>query len=243
MSSNRIYQAGQLSVGSNISLDQRASHHLLNVLRMQSGNEVILFNGDDKEYPATLTIHGKTITAFITNVQNAFRESPLHITLAQGVCRGDRMDWAIQKAVELGVGCIAPIYCERSMKALDTERAEKKQQHWQGIVISACEQSGRCRLPILAATRPLSDYLSNRDISTKGFVLDPSSEQSLKSSVSSNGKIEILIGPEGGLCRHEIEMACKTGYQRVGLGPRILRTETAGVAALAIIQAELGDLK
>lgn len=243
MAITRVYQATQLSAGAAVSLNTHATHHLLNVLRMRSGDQIALFNGDGRNYLAKLTIEGKSATASITDVQDLFNESPVRIRLIQGVSRGDHMDWAIQKAVELGVNSVVPVYTERSIKPMDEKRQEKKSQHWQGIIISACEQSGRCVLPVLEPAQTLNEYLAARNRSITAYVLDPTAGQSLKALLATDDEMEFLIGPEGGLSTQEIETANRYGYQRVRLGPRILRTETAGVAVLAIIQAELGDLK
>jgi len=239
----RIYHIAPLQADSTVTLNQRAAHHLLNVLRAGNNDPIILFNGDDCEYQATLNINGKTVTATIHTVKNAVRESPVHITLVQGVSRGDRMDWAIQKAVELGVSRICPVYSQRSMKAPDDKRAEKKQQHWQGILISACEQSGRCRLPVLETAQTLTGHLTESKQIPAKYVLDPNASRSLPDALTAADELEILIGPEGGLTEKEITTATGACYQPVSLGPRILRTETAGIAALAIIQSRLGDLK
>jgi 16S rRNA (uracil1498-N3)-methyltransferase len=243
MAITRVYQATQLSVGAVVPLNQRVTHYLLNVLRMRNGDQVALFNGDGWNYLARLTTEGKSATASITDAQESLSESPVRIRLIQGVSRGDHMDWAIQKAVELGVKSIVPVYTGRSIKPMDEKRQEKKLQHWQGIIISACEQSGRCVLPALEPAQTLNEYLAARNRSITAYVLDPTAGQSLKASLVPYDEMEFLIGPEGGLSAPEIEMANRYGYQRVRLGPRILRTETAGVAVLAIIQAELGDLK
>ena len=167
----------------------------------------------------------------------------LQINLVQAISRADRMDWTIQKAVELGVNLLTPIYCERSIKVLDEKRINKKVQHWQGIVISACEQSDRSYLPTLASPATLKDFLQARDEQTISFTLDPEAKISLASVIHPCKKIDILIGPEGGLTDAEIAATEKAGFKSVLLGPRTLRTETAGIAALSIIQSQIGDLK
>lgn len=243
MPSSRIYQNTPLTEQQTVALDPPASHHVLNVLRMRAGDKIALFNGDGREYCAALDINGKTVSATITGVLEPRRESPVHIALTQGISRGDHMDWSIQKAVELGVHRIVPVYCERSIRAPEQKRAEKKLQHWRGIVISACEQSGRCRLPRLETAKTLANHCATSNRLSTAYVLDPTAERSLIDALTKTSEAEILIGPEGGLTKGEIKTATKAGYQAVSLGPRILRTETAGVAALAIIQSRLGDLK
>jgi 16S rRNA (uracil1498-N3)-methyltransferase len=170
-------------------------------------------------------------------------ESNARLTLVQGISRGDHMDWTIKKAVELGVNAIVPVYCERSMKQPDGKRIAKKQAHWRKIIINACEQCGRCVLPQLLDAQPLKTFL---EIKKHGrtFILDPLAQGSLKKTLATATDTEtaILVGPEGGFSNHELELAETAGYTRVTLGPRILRTETAGVVALSIIQAEIGDL-
>jgi 16S rRNA (uracil1498-N3)-methyltransferase len=242
MATNRIFLDATLSPGKTVLLDSRATHHLRNVLRVRTGDEVVLFNGNSMEYTATLSVQGKNVSANIICEHQTPRESALQITLVQGISRGDHMDWTIQKAVELGVNIIRPVYCNRSVKIMDDKRATKKQQHWQGVIISACEQSGRCKLPTLDAPQSLDQHFATRDPSTLGLVLNPAATLPLKKALSPVDAIEVLIGPEGGLNEQEIGRANKAGYQSVTLGPRILRTETAGVAALSILQYELGDL-
>ena len=243
MASSRIYQGIPLSSGDTVLLDRKATHHLRNVLRMRSGQKVILFNGDNNEYTATLEICGKDIRATVIGVWSSNRESPLHLTLVQGISRSDRMSWSIQKAVELGVAEIIPVYCEHSAKSFNKTHAEKKTRHLQGIIISACEQSGRCVIPKLETMRTLDEYFDSRSRSTSGYVLDPDAGYSANEITSIDDKIDVLVGPEGGLSRRETDLAVRAGLQAIKLGPRILRTETAGVAILSILQSKFAEIE
>lgn len=243
MANHRIYQDSTLAEELTLPLDKRAAHHLTTVLRANTGDSVVLFNGDGSEYQARLQIKGKSASATIAQ-QLRFEYPPLlSITFIQAVSRGDRMDWSIQKAVELGASQIIPIYCERSIRSLDKTRTHKKMQHWQGIVTSACEQSERCRLPKLHQPIALSEYLNHSDSSLPGFILDPKAAISLHSSLQAADTVTIFNGPEGGFTDAEIAAAQSSGFKPVHIGPRILRTETAGIVALAVIQSAIGDLK
>lgn len=168
-------------------------------------------------------------------------ESPLHVTLAQGISKGDRMDFTIQKAVELGINRIVPLNTERSVVNLKGERQEKKMAHWRGVIVSACEQCGRNTLPELLPMQDLSDWLANSSQGTK-LLLDHRSEASL-TSLAVSTDVTLLIGPEGGLSEQERQSAYRVGYQGLRLGPRVLRTETAALTALAALQSHWGDLR
>lgn len=244
MPKNHIYINQSLEPGITIQLDKKASHHLTNVLRMREGDEITLFNGDGRRYRSQFKLQGRNTSAFVEDASNTDPEPVVRVNLIQGVSRGDRMDWALQKAVELGVNKIVPVYCERSMKALDSKRLSKKLLHWHGVVISACEQSGRCYIPKLSDPTSLQNYLTTHDKSSTSFVLHPESDTSLNSRLSTDTKeLSVLIGPEGGLTENEISLAESALFTSAHLGPRVLRTETAGVTALTIIQAKIGDLK
>jgi 16S rRNA (uracil1498-N3)-methyltransferase len=170
-------------------------------------------------------------------------ESPLAITLVQAVSRGEKMDWTLQKATELGVRTIVPVLSARSVVRLDEEQAERKWRHWQAVVAGACEQCGRSRLPELRPPQPLPSYISAAPPSGRRFVLSPQGTASLASLATVETDVALLIGPEGGLDDAEIELARRSGYEPVRLGPRVLRTETAGIVALAVLQARWGDLR
>lgn len=243
MIKNRVYLEATLGPGQTAELDQRAAHYLRQVLRLRTGDTVALFNGGDEEYAAELRLDGKKVYADIVRRLRVEPQTAPRIHLIQAVSRGDRMDFSIQKAVELGVARIVPVYSGRSIKVLDEQREEKKMRHWHGVIVSACEQSGRCRLPELERPLTLADHLERRDRGTPALILDPTAASSITRTIEPCRTLELLIGPEGGWTDAEVETAANAGVTAVTLGPRILRTETAGLAALAVIQAQIGDFK
>lgn len=235
----RIYQNTQLATGQILRLDERATHHLLHVLRVKTGICLRLFNAQGGEYDAVITeCSKKSITVQIGNHLPSATTKPLHLHLAQGMARGQKMDLVIQKAVELGVQQITPILTERSGVKLSSERWQQRHLHWQGVIISACEQCGRCDLPSISTPQTLPEWLNQ---TRQGIVLAPEGQQRLRALDLSPDKIDILIGPEGGLSEQEISLAQQAGLQCVGLGPRVLRTETAALAVIAAIQQTWGD--
>lgn len=239
----RIYQQATLATGETIELNSSASHHLTRVLRLKTSDNIILFNGEGGEYTAQLHIENKKTFAEITHFHDICTESPLDITLLQGISKGERMDLAIQKAVELGVNKIIPVFCQRSVVNLKNDRAEKKHQHWQGIVINACEQSGRTVLPKLESSLKLTDCLA-KSIDGYKLSLAPTAQRHLNTiSLNDSNKITLLIGPEGGLTDDEIMLAANKGFNGITLGPRVLRTETAALACIAALQALWGDFR
>lgn len=241
----RIYQPISFSIGATYSLDEKASHYLTRVLRAAVNDQVILFNGEGGEYHAYLSqINKKSVLVTIDQFDQRDVESPLNIHLVQGIARGEKMDWIIQKAVELGVRQITPLSTERSNVRLDKEREQKRLQHWQGVAVSACEQSGRTRLPMIMPATTFSAWVAQEKIEM-GFVLSPHASETLSSySFPSPAAttIILLIGPEGGFSEAEISLAEQHGLKPLNLGPRVLRTETASVAALAMLQSRYGDL-
>ncbi len=237
----RIYLDAPLTVGQDTELPETAVRHLVQVLRMQAGAAFVAFDGRGGEYRAELvSVAKKHAVARITAHDATERESPLDLRLAQCVSKGDRMDYSLQKAVELGVTHIIPIVSERSVVRMDEDRWEKKREHWQGVIVSACEQSGRTRVPTLDAATPLARWLAS-GAAGFGVTLDPTASQSLHGLPFSSGSMSLLVGPEGGLSERELIEARQAGFHGVRMGPRILRTETAGVAALAALQAMYGD--
>ncbi len=238
----RIYQPTKLTTGESIELDSSASHHLTRVLRLKTSDNIILFNGEGGEYTAQLHVENRKAFANIIEFQNISTESPLDITLLQGISKGERMDLAIQKAVELGVNKIVPVFCQRSVVNLKNDRAEKKHQHWQGIVINACEQSGRTILPTLQPSAKFADCVSS-EIEGYKLSLAPTATQHLNTITITGNKITLLIGPEGGLTEEEIIFAASKGFNGITLGPRILRTETAALACIAALQTLWGDFR
>ncbi|TNE76686.1 MAG: 16S rRNA (uracil(1498)-N(3))-methyltransferase [Gammaproteobacteria bacterium] len=238
----RVFTDQPLAPGMNVTLEDSVARHLGAVLRLQPGDPVTLFNGTGGEYPATLSrCSGKRVSATIVEFIDADRESPLQIHLGIGLSRGDRMDWAIQKATEAGVSEITPLLTERTEVKLKGDRADKKQRHWQQICASACEQCYRNRLPRLNEPATLSHWLSQAE-AEKRFVLHHRGNQSLSHLRSQHiSSVALLIGPEGGLSTAEIEAAIHSGFEPLTLGPRVFRTETAPVVAISVLQSLWGD--
>lgn len=238
---SRFYTRQQLAGRESVDLDEETSHYISRVLRLKVGAPLILFNGDGQDYHAVLdSMNKKQVSACNLRAEPTSRESGLHIELGQGISRGERMDFALQKSVELGVNAITPLCTARSQVQLRDKRLEKRMSHWQGIIRSACEQSGRAVLPELGIACSLSDWCTEKSGSLQ-LVLDPGAGISLAELVPTN-RIRILIGPEGGLDTRETELAVSAGFKRVRLGPRILRTETAALAAVSALQTLWGDL-
>lgn len=237
----RFYTGESLATHQAVLLEAGPSHHLLKVLRLQPGDPVLLFNGDGKEYHAILDSNeGKRARLSINSTGEPHRESGLRISLGQGVSRGERMDLVVQKAVELGVNEITPLWARRSQVRLSGQRLDKRLSHWRGIVVSACEQSGRVRLPALNPAVGLTDWLVASSGEPIGIILDPEADKTLHDIDPSN-QVRVLIGPEGGLEQEEIATAIAAGFRPVRLGPRTLRTETATLATLAALQTLWGD--
>ncbi len=237
----RIYTDTPLSVGTRLSLDAAAHTHIARVLRLKPGAPLVLFNGTGGEYAAILDeVSKRHAVAHLTNFHAHECESPLPLWLAQGISRGERMDYTVQKAVELGIKRILPLFTDRCGVQLSGERLEKRLQHWQAVAVSACEQCGRNRLPEITAPRTLTELLRD-ETSPVRLVLDPQANTTLRDLPAPSGPALLLIGPEGGLSNTEIAAARAAGFLGLRLGPRILRTETAAVAALAALQTLWGD--
>lgn len=242
MPNPRFYHPEKLAPGATITLTPNAAVHASRALRLQVGDQALLFNGDGNDYLCELIVVKKTeVVAKIKAVEHVDSESPLRISLAQAISSGDRMDYTIQKAVELGVGAIQPIASQRSVVKLTGERAEKRREHWQNVVISACEQSGRAVLPTVAAPLSLADWLARPSSADLRITLSPTAEHCLHELPPPQGEICLLIGAEGGLTEHEIALAASQGFVPVRLGNRILRTETAPIAAISAMQTLWGD--
>jgi len=238
----RLYCDSPLSPGAEIILPEAAARHAVTVLRLQPGDTLSLFNGTGGEYSASLVAANKReARVCLTEFHAAERESPLRITLALGISAGERMDYSLKKATELGVAAIQPLATERSVVKLAGERADKRLQHWQHVVIAACEQCGRNRVPAVAPVQRLFSYLAAVDRKQRLLLLAPDAAMPLK-LVSPAREVVLLVGAEGGLAPAEYEAATASGFEPVSLGPRILRTETAPLAALAVLQALWGDL-
>jgi 16S rRNA (uracil1498-N3)-methyltransferase len=240
---NRIYTPGPLASGNDIQLTPSGANHVARVLRMRVGDPLAVFDGDGNEFHAELaSIDGNKVAARIGAQIVGTPESPLKITLVQGISRSERMDWALQKATELGVKVIAPVITARSVVRLDDKQSAKKLEHWRQIVSGACEQSGRSHVPDVLAPISLRQYLQDHAKAGLRLVLSPTGPSALAGLTSMSTRVELLIGPEGGLDDEEIERAQAASFVPVRLGPRVLRTETAAVTALTVLQAMWGDL-
>ncbi|MDY6983122.1 MAG: 16S rRNA (uracil(1498)-N(3))-methyltransferase [Pseudomonadota bacterium] len=232
---SRIFCAQPLQSGVELVLDGQSAHYLAKVLRLDTGASLVLFNGDGSEYSATLTDVGKKSVTVLPGAQSwPAVESPLKTVLGLGISRGERMDYAIQKATELGVSVIAPLFTEHCEVRLSDERKEKRLEHWQQVAISACEQSGRVRVPEVLAPQPLAAWVKSAPAELR-LVFDHRQAATLDGARPEGG-VALLIGPEGGLAPAEIDLARSAGFNGIALGKRVLRTETAPVAALAVLQ-------
>ena len=237
----RIYHDGPLAIGTSVELTPQAGNHVSRVLRLKPGSPVTMFNGRGGEYPATLhSIEKKSVVVHIDDFADISLESPLRVTLAQGISRGERMDYTIQKAVELGVSRIVPIATSRTVVNLRGERAEKRLEHWRAIIHSACEQCGRNYVPTLECITRIDSWLG-QTLAGPGLLLDHRAEHAM-GNLPAIQNVTLLIGPEGGLSEDERQSALKAGYQGIRMGPRVLRTETAALVALAALQTRMGDL-
>jgi len=239
----RVYVDAALEAGALVVLTGSAAGHLTRVLRLRTGAAVTLFNGRGGEYAARIErVLRNEVTLAVDEHLPIERESPFPLTLAQGVSRGERMDLVVQKATELGVTRLVPVITERSIVRLDDEQSDRKSSHWRAIAIAACEQCGRNRLPEVALPAQLQSFLR---LSTDGSVqllLSPSASRRIEDVPRPANGATVLIGPEGGLSQEEQSLAEAAGYTAVNLGPRVLRTETAAIAALTLLQREFGDL-
>jgi 16S rRNA (uracil1498-N3)-methyltransferase len=235
----RICVDVELSEGLRLPLPEEAARHVAQVLRMRAGESLILFNGRGGEFEAVIAeADRRRVQVEVGRWIKTERESRLQLLLAQCVSKGDRMDYSIQKAVELGVSRIVPLLSERSVVKLDAERWDKKLEHWRGVIVSACEQSGRSVVPPIEDVQKLDRWLATPSVPTR-LVLAPGGA-ALRSLVPAQ-EAALIVGPEGGLSESEIQLAERLGCVRIGLGPRILRTETAGVAAMSALQTLWGD--
>ncbi len=236
----RIYWPEELVAGQNLTIDGDRAHHLLRVLKRGKGDEVLLFTSPDREYPARIMATGKQqLQLHIDELRQVRRESPLRSVLVQAIARGDRMDYSVQKAVELGVWAIQPVLSQYGGVQLDARRLTRKQTHWQAIAMAAAEQSGRTQVPPVRDCLRLQDWLGQTP--RHGFVLAPGANGDWPSAPAPEQEVCILVGPEGGLSETELQLARQGGLMPLSLGPRILRTETAGVVALSALQLRWGD--
>jgi len=260
----RVYVEGALQPGSMVDLARETGAHLAKVLRARSGDELVLFNGDGREFIGTIdAVRGSRVSASIGAARIIDRESPCRLTLIQCVPRGDRMDFIVQKATELGVARIVPVLSQRSVVRLDAAQSASKQAHWRAVAVSACEQCGRNRLPTVEAPQPLLNYLgalaphrpkpgeaTAAGVRSLRLVMEPEDEHGGQNgvrpfdsdSLDAVAAADIAIGPEGGFAPEEPEAFELSAFIRAGLGPRVLRTETAAIAAIVMLQARYGDM-
>jgi 16S rRNA (uracil1498-N3)-methyltransferase len=243
MSLTRVYHSAHLQVGRDVTLDRGASHHLARVLRVSAGDPVVLFDGSGGEYRGIVRSSDRdAVRIRCESFDPVERESPLDVGLAQVISSGERMEFAVQKAVELGVAWIQPLTARRGKVRLTDERAERRTVHWQRIVVAACEQCGRNRVPLVRPIADLMHWLGAVTGEGLRLVLEPQADERLSQIARTDGELIVLAGGESGFAAEDIEAALLRGFKPVRLGPRTLRTETAGLAALAALQALWGDL-
>jgi 16S rRNA (uracil1498-N3)-methyltransferase len=260
----RVYVDAALHPGSIVDLGRETGAHLAKVLRARSGDELVLFNGDGREFIGAIdAVRGSRVSASIGAARIIDRESPCRLTLVQCIPRGDRMDFIVQKATELGIARIVPVLSQRSVVRLDSAQSASKQAHWRAVAVSACEQCGRNRLPTVEAPQPLLNYLSAlappgpepgeaaaAGVRCLRLVMEPEGEHGGQNgvrpldigSLDAVAAADIAIGPEGGFAPEELEAFKLSAFIRAGLGPRVLRTETAAIAAIVMLQARFGDM-
>ncbi len=239
----RVFVAAELEPGSVVELPRETASHLAKVLRARAGDELVLFTGDGREFAGVIeSVRGSRVSASVGRGALVDRESPLRLTLVQCVPRGDRMDFIVQKATELGVARIVPVLSQRSVVRLDEAQAQSKAAHWRAVAVNACEQCGRNRLPAIEAPIPLLNHLGRSSPALTRLVLEPGPDRSA-TPPDPGGAAEIAIGPEGGFAEDELDAFRLAGFSRLALGPRTLRTETAAIAALAWLQSRFGDLQ
>ena len=247
MRSIRIYSPRKLLAQTTLELTGTAARHIAQVLRMSAGDPLILFDGTGSEFAGTIQTAAKAlVTVRLDGALSNTSESTLKISLWHGLCRSSRMDSVVQKATELGVAEIQPVLSEHGIVRLDTQRATKKAAHWRSVAISACEQSGRTLIPTVNAPRTLvnclEDFRNSNDNSLSGIMCDPDGTSTIGPALIPGKNIVLLTGPEGGFSPGEKAAAIEAGFIPVVLGPRILRTETAPIAALSLLQYLAGDL-
>jgi 16S rRNA (uracil1498-N3)-methyltransferase len=240
--STRLYVPGDIPAHGIFDAPPDQSHYVVHVLRLAAGDTLTVFDGRGLEYPAVIErVSRSTVTLRLDEPSAVDRESPLHVTLAQGISSGERMDYTVQKAVELGIAAIQPLATERSVVRLSSERAAKRIAHWQGIAIAGCEQCGRNTVPIVQPVTALTAWLANVPSDAVRLTLSPHAASALHELERPQGPVVLLVGPEGGLSPREIEDAQASAFKPLRLGPRVLRTETAALAALAAMQTIWGD--
>lgn len=239
----RCYVALPLQAGARVVLPELVANHLARVLRLREGDACVLFNGDGQDHDGRIASIGKREVVVELQASRAVdNESPLHVTLLQGIARGEKMDLILQKATELGVSAIAPVFADRTEVRLDGDRLDKRTAHWRSVVVSACEQSGRARIPELRPARNLAEAAAALPADALKLTLDPQGEHRSESMTAPESMTVVIgIGPEGGWSEKDRIVLRDRGFTGLRLGPRVLRTETAGLAAVAALQARFGD--
>jgi 16S rRNA (uracil1498-N3)-methyltransferase len=239
----RVYVEAPVTPGKPLVVEGSAANHIARVLRLRSGDTLTVFDGTGGEFGARVEeVRKQAVVVAVEEHRTPDRESPLSLTLAQGISRAERMDWIIQKATELGASRIVPVFTKRSVVRLDEQQAERKLQHWRAITVAACEQCGRNRIPELTAPVDFFDVLASNASGNTRLLLSPGGDLRLDDLEDVGRGVTVLIGPEGGLEDVEQEAAVRAGFKALRLGPRVLRTETAAIAALTMIQSHFGDL-
>ena len=238
----RLYVPDHIPAHGIFDASPEQAHHVAHVLRLAAGDALTVFDGRGLEYPAVIERVSKSaVTVRVSDPSEVTRESPLHVTLAQGISSGERMDYTVQKAVELGVTAIQPLSVERSVVKLSAERAAKRAAHWQAIAVAACEQSGRNTVPAVLPVTSFTSWIAVAAPDALKLTLSPDAASNLRELDRPPGEIVLLVGPEGGLSPREVEIARAAAFTPLRLGPRVLRTETAALAALAAMQVIWGD--
>ncbi|MBL8488997.1 MAG: 16S rRNA (uracil(1498)-N(3))-methyltransferase [Rhodocyclaceae bacterium] len=241
----RFHVPFPLAPGAGVELPEESAHHAFRVLRLEDGDPVVLFDGRGGEWRAHLHRAGKGARAVLESYAVEDREPPLRVTLVQALPAGDKMDFVVQKCTELGVAAIQPVAARRSVIRLSGDRLERRVQHWRQVAIAACEQCGRNQPPVVAPIVDLPQYLARMAVENGNaqarWLLAPGGGGRLREMPTPPAGVQILVGPEGGFEEDELKATALAGFQPVGLGPRVLRTETAGAAAIAAMMALWGD--
>ena len=243
---NRFYHSKSININENIVMDDFAAHHALKVMRLKNNDQLILFNGDGSDYTGqVINISKRQVKVSIKSKKNIRSESNLRVILLQALTSSEKMDLIIQKTTELGISEIQPIVCERSIVKIKKEKIEKKLSHWRQVAIAACEQCGRAKIPKIHEPENITKYLERiieSDKDTK-IILSPEASKSLD-NIAPNIKqdIKVLIGPEGDFTKKELDLSIQNGFSPIKIGPRILRTETAPISILSILQYKYGDI-
>ncbi len=243
---NRFYHSKTININEIIVLDDFATHHALKVLRLKKGDELILFNGDGYDFQGQIfNIAKKRVEVMINSRRIVANESDLKVTLLQTLTSNEKMDLIIQKTTELGISEIQPIVCERGIVKIKNDKIEKRLLHWKQVSIGACEQCGRAQIPVINKPENITKYLEKIIMSDKSLkiILSPTAIKSLNEiSYNIDQNIKVLIGPEGGFSKKELELATLKNFLPIKIGPRILRTETAPISIMSILQYKYGDI-